>query len=426
MRNRTFGQGGLNAHLVLLVCTLLFMINYMDRQVLSVVMEPMKLDLGLTDSQAGAIQTVFLMSMAVITIPAAYLVDRWSRRKTIGLMAVWWSIFTFVTGLGRSFWGVLLPRTMVGVGETGFSAGGIAWISSSYPIEKRGRVMGIFYLAIPLGSALGVILGGYISVHFGGWRTPFLWFALPGVILGVTAFFLKDYKTVQEVDDTGRRLGFVRSAGALFRIPSLVYLYFGVSLVNLTTFSILTWLPAYLMRARGIAEDKAGLSVGIIALMALVGAPLGGYLGDVWMRRNPRGRMYLPATAALVATFVLVPALFLKIQGLGYLLALIWGVSAVLVLPPLASASQDVVSPGLKGTSIGVYNLFVFLLGGGWAPWLVGKISDLLGGGAQGLQIALIICSVGGLIGGVLFLIGARHYPADVERVQHLELELEK
>jgi MFS family permease len=189
MQNRSYGHGGFNAHMVLVVCTLLFMINYMDRQVLSVVMEPMKLDLGLTDSQAGAIQTVFLMSMAVITIPASYLVDRWSRRKAIGLMAIWWSLFTFVTGLGKSFWGVLLPRTMVGVGETGFSAGGIAWIGSSYPIEKRSRAMGIFYLAIPLGSALGVILGGYISVHFGGWRTPFLWFALPGVILGIIAFF---------------------------------------------------------------------------------------------------------------------------------------------------------------------------------------------------------------------------------------------
>jgi MFS family permease len=196
-------------------------------------------------------------------------------------------------------------------------------------------------------------------------------------------------------------------------------------MINLMTFAILTWLPAYLMRVRGVAEDKAGMAAGIIALMALAGAPLGGYLGDVWMRRNPRGRMYLPATAAFVATCVWIPALLFKIQGLGYVMALIWGVAAVMVLPPLASASQDVVSPGLKGTSIGVYNLFVFLLGGGWAPWLVGKISDLLGGGAQGLQIALIICSVGGLIGGVLFLMSARYYPADVEKVKHRELELE-
>lgn len=173
---------------VLTVCFLLYMINCMDRQVLSAVLEPMKLDLGLTDTQVGLIQTLFLLSIALLAFPVSYLVDRWSRRKAIGIMAVVWSVFTFMTGLGKSFWGVIIPRSLVGAGEAGFSAGGTAMIAAVYPREARAKAMGIFNAAIPLGAGLGVMLGGYISVHFGGWRSPFFVFAIPGLIFGLTAF----------------------------------------------------------------------------------------------------------------------------------------------------------------------------------------------------------------------------------------------
>jgi hypothetical protein len=121
----------------------------------------------------------------------------------------------------------------------------------------------------------------------------------------------------------------------------------------------------------------------------------------------------------------MVPALVLRLEGVGYVMALVWGVTAVLVMPPLVSASQDVVAPGLKGTSIGMFNLMVYLLGGGWAPWVVGIISDHLGGGAAGLQSALIFCSFSGLIGAGFFLIGARYYPSDMAAVQDIALEQE-
>ena len=418
-----FGGGGRNAYLVLTVCSLLFMINYMDRQVLSAVLEPMRQDLGLTDRQAGGIQTVFFMSMAVFAFPASFLVDRWSRRKAISLMAIIWSAFTFITGLGRSFLGVALPRTMVAVGETGFSAGGIAWISASFPVNVRGRAMGIFYIAIPLGTALGVILGGYVSANFGGWRVPFYWFAAPGIVLGILALFLRDYKTVQETDQEGRRLGFFSSAVFLFRVPTLRWLYIGAAMANIMNYSLLTWLPAYLMRAHGWGEDKAGLHVGIIGMMALMGAPLGGFLADMWYKRNPRGRLYLPAAASLVAACVLVPALWFKVVGPGFPLALVWGVLAVLVMPPLVSASQDVVAPGLKGTSIGMFNLCTYVLGGGWAPWVVGLVSDGMGGGAEGLQLALTICAGGGVVGAALFYWASRHVVQDMAKVEEISLQ---
>ena len=135
----------------------------MDRLVFSVVLQPMKVELGLSDTALGVFQTVFVLSMAVLSFPVSYLVDRWSRRKSISLMALIWSAFTFVTGLATNFWGVLAPRTLVGVGEAAFAPGGVAMITAAYPPKKRGRVAGVFVLAMPLGMALGTLLGGYLS-----------------------------------------------------------------------------------------------------------------------------------------------------------------------------------------------------------------------------------------------------------------------
>ena len=189
------------AHGVLITCSLLYLVNYMDRYVLAVVMQPMKVALGLTDAQAGSLQTGFFLGMMAFSLPVSYLVDRWSRRKAVALMAIVWSAFTFITGLGRSYLGVLLPRLVVGVGEAAFAAGGTAWITGVYPPGSRGRVMGVFNMAVPLGGSLGLVLGGLISQRMGGWQYPFFVFAIPGVLLGVLALFMRDYTTVRHLDD---------------------------------------------------------------------------------------------------------------------------------------------------------------------------------------------------------------------------------
>ncbi len=265
-RTRDLDVNPSQARHILIVCSLLYMVNCMDRQVLSAVLEPMKIDLALSDTQVGIIQSVFLLSIAGLAFPVSYLVDRWNRRKSLALMAAIWSVFTFLTGLGKSFFGVLIPRTIVGTGEAGFAAAGTAMITAVYPHESRTKAMGIFNAAIPLGGGLGVILGGYISVHYGGWRSPFLVFAVPGVILGITALFLKDYKTVENVDENGRTRGFLKSGFSLYKIPTLRWLYISNAMMTTTAYSFLTWGPAYVMRVQNVDEQKAGLLIGILSL----------------------------------------------------------------------------------------------------------------------------------------------------------------
>ncbi|MBU4583463.1 MAG: MFS transporter [Proteobacteria bacterium] len=424
INGKKFKVGGAGAYFTLIVCSLLMAMNFMDRMVLSAVLEPMKIDLGLSDTQVGLINTAFLLSIAFFSFPVSYLVDRWSRRKSLAIMAIIWSFFTFITGLGKSFIGVLIPRTIVGAGEAGFSAAGTAMITASFPAEKRSRVLGIFNMSVPIGMALGVVLGGYISTNHGGWRAPFIVFAIPGIILGIIAFFLKDYKTIENLDNTGKREGIFVSTRKLLQIPTLRWLYLGYGFLQMLT-SVLIWVPAYLMRSHKISEAEAGIFMGGIALMSILGAPIGGFLADLWQRKNKKGRMYLPALSQFISAILLAGAFFCEFKGIGLLLGYAYGVIAVMSLPALGAVSQDVVTPAIKGMSTGLTVVAMYFIGG-WAPYAVGGISDMLGGGVIGLKIALMIMSSGGILAGICFWIGSRHYPSDMDKVKGITLEGER
>ena len=415
----------LQRHSILAVCFFLYMLNFMDRQVLSAVLEPMKHDLGLTDTQAGMLQSFFFLSMAVLAFPAAYLVDRWSRRKSLGLMAIVWSIFTYVTGLGKSFIGVILPRILVGIGEAGFAPAGTAMISAAYPQQARARVLGIFNAAIPLGAALGTILGGALAGRYGNWRVPFYIFAVPGIVFGVLAFFLKDYKTVTEVDESGKKIKFLTNLGSLFRTPTLRWVYFGYAMQLAMTMAFIAWGPAFLMRARGLSVAKAGALMGVFGLMGLIGAPLGGIVADLWQKKNPRGRMYTAYISVFASSIFLLLTIYFEFLGPGFLCGLLMGVSIVMGTPAVNSISQDVVRPGLKGISWGMAGFIAMLAGAAWAPSVVGAISDSLGGGASGLKFALMLMSVCGIVAGILFVFGSKSYPADMDKVKGMSLEAE-
>ncbi|TAL29557.1 MAG: MFS transporter [Spirochaetes bacterium] len=411
--------GGISAHAALAVCTLLFTVNFMDRSVMSAVLEPMKRDLGLSDAQAGLVQTLFFISLAFLSTPVAYLVDRWSRKKSIGLMALAWSLFTYGTGVARSFTALLAMRIFVATGEAGFSSGSIALITASYPERMRARVVALFNMGLPLGSALGVMLGGYISAHHGGWRAPFYLFAFPGVALGLAAFFLKDYATAPENTGAGRPGGFIKSARELFSIPSLRWNYFGYAMMNAFVTMIFAWLPSLIIRISGIGEDKAGLLMAMVLGGCLLGTMSGGVVADLWQRRNPQARMLLPAAAALLSLAIMMLALYLFNLGMtGVTLALLVAVGFVCTLgiPAQQAVTQDVVPTRLKGLSFGML-MFMMYFGGGWSPLLVGAISDGSGSGVGGLMTGFIsITVVTLLLSSWCYFRGSRFYPGDAAK----------
>jgi MFS family permease len=402
---------------ILIVCSLLYMVNYVDRQVLSITVEYMRLDLGLTDTQIGIIQTTFFMSMAVFAFPAAYLADRWSRKKAIAVMGAVWSIFTAITGLGRNFIGVIIPRSLVGIGEAGFTSGGMPLIAAAFSAKARARAMGVFNMAIPIGSAIGVILGGFIAKTW-GWRMAFFIFAIPGIILSLLALGMKDYSAPGGKDEPGRKISFFRTIAILLKIPTLRWIYLGFAMQNITLFSFLTWSPAFVMRAHDINSTKAGLLIGIISLMAVFGAVVGGILADFWQKRNRKGRMLTATFGLLGASILLIITLYLDLKGIGLFFGLLYGILAVVPMPAISAATQDVAPPGVRSASWGMNAFCCYVLGGGWAPMIVGAISDSWGGGAYGLKVGLMIASLGGFAGAFFYWISSKSYPADLAKIE--------
>jgi len=407
---------------ILITCTLLLMVNFMDRQVVAAVVEPMKAALGLNDGEMGVLGTVFLLSIAVFSFPISHLIDRWSRRKAIGIMALLWSMFTAANGFAWNFWSFLVPRSLVGVGEAGFVPGGSAMIGAAYSKKARGIAMGVFNAAVPLGIALGSLAGGIIAKQY-GWQAPFLIFAIPGIALAVMAFFMKDYKTVEANQTPGVKVTFGHSIVSLFKIPTLVWTFIGYGLANIMSMSFLFWSPAFIGRAWGVDVQAANGILVPIVLAAIIGSPAGGILADMWFRKNPRGRLYIPAITIILSAFFLAAALYLQLKGpLGIVLIIIYGILNVMAIPCIMAMAQDVAPVAQKGLVWGAMIFFMYVFGGGWSPYLVGAISNALGQDAQALGTALIIASLGGVLGGLCYFMASRPYIADMDKVKHEHL----
>ncbi len=415
-----FIVGGRRAAYVLLICSLLRAISYADWQVMSVVMEPMKLDLGLSDAQAGLVSSAFFFGIIVFTLPVAHLVDVWSRAKMIGLMAIFWSTFTLATGFVGGLTSLVLMRLGVGVGEAGFGAGGTALVSASYPRKTQGQKLGIFNVFVTIGVILGVVAGGYLSANHGGWRTPFLVFGIPGIVLGILAFFMQDYRLVEADGSAVVHGSLLANLKVLWKIRTLRWLYLGLGMYAVLQISVGTWLPSLLIRAYGIKEDKAGLVMGVVTIIGLAGPILGGILSDKWQQKYAGGRMRLAAISIAIASvlvwLVLIAAFDLNNTTLMYFCAAMMPLHSIFVgmaLPAVAATSQEVVPPQLKGLSWGAATMALFLLGGAWGPMLVGAVSDRFGGGYQGLSLGLAITGVFGLIAAWAWWMTAQHVDAD-------------
>ena len=417
---------GLQKTWIFIVCFFLYMINNADRQVLSAVMEPMKLDLGLSDTQMGILQSAFILSMAVFSFPLAYIVDRWSRRKMLTVMAMVWSVFTFVTGMGRSFLGVVLPRSLVAVGEAGFPAAATSMLSAAFQGQSRSRILGGFHASLPLGFAIGAGLGGYLSAHHGGWRTPFFLFAAPGILFGILAFFLKDYKSVKTVEESGKKLNLLSAATTLLRIPTLRWMWVGYALERATTFAFAAWGASLVMRCQGVSEAKGGMILGLASLMGIVGSPVGGLVADMWQKKNRKARLYTPMIAALTEGIVLALAITLELKGLGLFLALVWGFMMSVGFGGISAVTQDVVAPALRGISWGMCGFMMMALGGAWAPWIIGIGSDALGGGTHGLKMSLLLACGFTIVACLCFWGASRHYCSDMDRVKITTLVSDK
>lgn len=406
---------------------LLYMFDYIDRMVISSLFPFLKADWNLTDKECGALVSIVYFSIVALTFPISILVDRWSRKKTIGLMAVIWGLATGLGAFTKSFRQLFVTRTVVGIGEAGYSPGGSAMMSALYPIEKRALMMGLWNASIPLGSAIGIALGGIIAAKW-GWRHALGIVAIPGLIIAVLFFFIKDYKTIELEKGSEKnehpeerkkvRMSIKDMLKEFLSKPSLLLTYFGMAGVVFTTTSLIVWLPTYFHRVQGMDEGPAGMKASMVMLLAIIGAPLGGYIADRWRRKKVNARLLVPSITSLISAVLLFLAFNVSDGKMQYLLLLSLGVSVTAFIAAAAAVTQDLVHPGLRAMSYAIAVVIQNLLGSTPGPIVMGAISD-----ASNIQTAFTFLPISLLLSTLLFFLGSRYYERDMKNVVVVHIE---
>lgn len=357
----------------LVLLTALNLLNYIDRSVLNAVQPLIQSEFHVSDAQIGRLTTVFLIFYTLAAPFMGPLADRYSRRLIISLGAFAWSGATLLTAITHSYDALLIRHTLVGVGEASFVTISPTVVADLFPESVRGRVLGFFYLAIPVGFALGYPIGGYFGTHY-GWRVPFLLAGFPGFVLGALVLLLPDPPRGQfdSLKETPER----RSVSGLVRNPAFLTATFGMAMMTFAQGGLLVWMPTFLSRMRGYTLLQANNLFGVIlAIDGTIASLAGGWLGDRLLRRT-RSAYYLVSAASMglgipvmmIALFNRGPAMVPGIAVAGFLL--------LLNTAPLNAAVINSVGAHIRATAIAV-NLFVIhFLGDAFSPWLIGRVSD--------------------------------------------------
>lgn len=413
---------------IFMLLFLLYMFDYIDRMVITSLFPFLKADWNLTDTQCGALVSAVYWSIVLFTFPVSVLVDRWSRRKTIGLMAVLWSLATGMGALSGNYRQLFSARTVIGIGEAGYAPGGSAMMSALYPDHKRSWMMGLWNASIPLGSAIGVALGGIIATYW-GWRHALGIVAIPGFLIAILFFFVKDYKTIglektvtkqdKKAERKRVRMSIVDMIKEFLAKPSLLFTYFGMAAVVFTTTSLLTWLPTYFHRAQGVLEKNAGVKASAVMLFAIIGAPLGGYITDRWRKKQINARLLVPTITSLVSATLMFLAFSVFGGKIQYLILLSMGISITAFIAATAAVTQDVVHPGMRAISYAVAVVIQNLLGASLGPIVMGAISD-----ATDIQTAFTYLPLALVIASALFFAGSFYYEKDLRKVEKVDLEV--
>ncbi|MBP1674219.1 MAG: exuT [Bacteroidetes bacterium] len=424
MKNTEINEGYLfskrYSYYVFALLFLLYMFDYIDRMVITSMFPAIEKDWGISHTQSGMLVSAVYWAIVLLTFPVSLLVDRWSRTKTIGIMAIMWSIATALCALTGNYVQLFMARMLIGIGEAGYAPGGSAVISGLFPLDKRSRMMGLWNASIPVGTAIGHLLGGLIAVKL-GWKHAFGIVALPGLIIAILFLFIKDYKTVDLafIDRASRKIKMERKdiVREFLSRPSVIFTYFGMAAVVFVTTALITWLSTYFQNVNGAPMDKAARDASLIMVLAVVGAPLGGYLTDAWRKKQVNARLLFPAISTLCTAVVLFIALQLR-GTIQYLTLLLMGVLVTCFIAGAAAVTQDVIHPGLRATSYAIAVVVQNLVGSSMAPIVLGKIYDI-----SNIQTALSILPFILLTGALLFYLGSRYYEKDMEKVAKIKLE---
>jgi MFS family permease len=396
----------------LAVLTLINLFNYLDRWIVAALAESMKhSELGLSDTQLGSLMTGFIIVYMIAAPLFGSLGDARSRTRLLGLGVAIWSVATALAGLATSYASLFAARAAVGVGEAAYGTISPALLADYFPRERRGRVFAVFFAAIPIGSALGYIVGGLVD-HYFGWRQAFFVAGVPGLVLAALALRLYDPPRGAQDPAGGPASGThavslggaARTAyAALVRNRPYVLTVLGYAAYTFAIGALAFWTPAFLERTRGIPKAQATVQFGaIVVVTGFVGTYAGGWIGDYFLRVSRQAYLWVSGAVTLLAAPLTLVALAAPRPAVYWTAIVAAELCLFASTGPINSAIVNVVSPHMRATAVALSIFTIHLLGDVPSPSLVGLLSD-----ARSLGEAVLIIPVAVLVGGMVWTYAA-------------------
>jgi MFS family permease len=389
---------------ILVVLTAINFVNYLDRYVVSAVLEPMKIELQLGDGQAGLLATVFMVVYMLASPISGHFGDRLNRHRIAAVGIGLWSLATIGSGLAEDYAGLLTMRAAVGIGEAGYATVAPSVIADLFRPSERGRKLSYFYLAVPMGSALGYLVGGWVGAEY-GWRSAFFVAGAPGIILAVVAWFLPEPARGAMDDEAPAPALPVRAAlRRVWASPAWRLNTAGTTLMTFALGGLAFWMPTFLLRQFDLPLGEANFAFGSLTVVAgLIGTLLGGWLGDRAYARGAGGYFRVSGWGLLLGAPVAALLPWMGTATLVYVFAFAAELLLFLNTGPLNAALVACVPAALRARAVAINVLVIHALGDAVSPWLIGLLSE-----AASLRVAVGSTAVPIAIGGALLWWGAR------------------
>jgi MFS transporter, Spinster family, sphingosine-1-phosphate transporter len=404
------------------------LLSYLDRYIVAAVAESLKqAGMGLSDADLGTFMSAFLIVYTVVAPIFGALGDRISRPRLIAVGVAIWSFATALSGFAVNYLTLLAARAAVGVGEASYVTIAPSLLSDLFPLRQRGRVMAIFFCAIPVGSALGYVVGGLVDKHY-GWRAAFFVAGIPGLVLASLCLLLRDPpRGVQEEVSTAGAAGTgaprigapAKSAGTasvkqtwltygrLLRYRAYALTVLGYAAYTFAVGGLAFWMPTFLERSRGMTRSEATVSFGtIVVITGFVGTFLGGWMGDYFAKRSQRAYLWLSAFSCLIAAPLVWVALTTRSPHLYLSSMVIAQLCLFLSTGPINAAIANLVTATERASAIALSVFAIHLLGDVLSPPLIGALSD-----GTSLESAVKIVPVAVMVGGIIWLWAASTKP---------------
>ena len=409
------------SYYVLGLLSTVYIFNFIDRQILSMLIEPIKAEFGVSDTAMGFLSGfAFVFFYTLAGIPIARWADHRSRRVVISLAVAIWSLMTAASGLARSFTQLALIRVLVGVGEAGGTPPSHSLLSDYFPQDKRATALGLYSWGVYVGSALAFLAGGYLVQNY-SWRIAFYLVGLPGILLALLVWF-----TVKEAPRGQAELGtanteatsFTETLRFLLSRRSFNYIVLGSAVQSLSGYGIITWGPTFLSRVHGMEWVDIGITLGwVVGLGGCAGAALGGKLTDKLGSRNAAWYMRLPALESLLGIPFAAGFVLLNDQQLAILCFIPFYFLGAMYVGPMHAMIQSLARVRMRATASAILLFVVNMIGLGLGPLLVGILNDYVFGPAYGEQAIRYSLLTVGILGGtasILFWQASRTLAADL------------